>query len=266
MTRNRREIINHVLLHLPREGVITATWLKEHGVSNKLAWWYSRSGFIERIGKGAYKKEGEQLRWHGAIAAVQQQLHLPVHIAGKTALELLGMAHFIPFGETTVTLFASHETVLPLWFKKTKWDANFSVHNANIFESIPPETLVTRNLEGILLILSSPELAILELLHLVPHKQSFSEATLIMENLAYLRPNLVQALLESCTSIKVKRLFLYLADKNHHEWLSQLNIQKLHLGHGKRVIGAGGVYDAKYQLSVPPLNNEDEDVSSELLP
>lgn len=40
----------------------------------------------------------------------------------------------------------------------------------------------------------------------------------LMEGLNNLRPNQVQDLLEKCESVKVKRLFLYLAEKAGHEW------------------------------------------------
>jgi hypothetical protein len=41
----------------------------------------------------------------------------------------------------------------------------------------------------------------------------------ILEGLANLRPKILQELLESCNSIKVKRLFLFMASKAKHQWL-----------------------------------------------
>jgi hypothetical protein len=72
-----------------------------------------------------------------------------------------------------------------------------------------------------------------------------------MEGLNALRPDQVQELLEACTSVKVKRLFLYLADKAGHQWFSKININHLDLGSGKRSIVKQGVYVAKYQITVP---------------
>ena len=53
--------------------------------------------------------------------------------------------------------------------------------------------------------------------------------------------------------MKVKRLFLYLADKAGHEWLSYINLDKVDLGSGKRAIVSDGVYNHcfKYQITVP---------------
>jgi hypothetical protein len=116
--------------------------------------------------------------------------------------------------------------------------------------------VISKPIDGINVYLSSPERAALEVLYLVPNKQSFEEAFKLVETLSQLRPNLVQSLLEKCKSIKVKRLFLYLADKFQHPWLSRVDLSKVSLGHGNRVIGKGGNYDHKYQLSLPKITEE----------
>ncbi len=91
----------------------------------------------------------------------------------------------------------------------------------------------------------------MEMLHLVPRKVGFDEAQLIMENLVTLRPAVVQGLLMECSSVKVKRLFLYMAERQKHPWLSKLDLSKIDLGKGKRMIVPNGRYDAKYQITVP---------------
>jgi hypothetical protein len=62
---------------------------------------------------------------------------------------------------------------------------------------------------------------------------------------------LVQQLLESCASVKVKRLSLHLAEKHGHPWLNQLDQTKISLGSGKRVLVPGGRLDPKYLITVP---------------
>jgi len=59
----------------------------------------------------------------------------------------------------------------------------------------------------------------MEMLHLVPGTVGFDEALLIMENLATLRLETVQRLLQACRSIKVKRLFLAMAERQGHRSL-----------------------------------------------
>ena len=91
----------------------------------------------------------------------------------------------------------------------------------------------------------------MEMLYHVPIKQGFDEAMRIMESLLSLRPELVQKLLESCASIKVKRLFLYMAQAANLPFASKLNLKKVNLGVGDRTIIKGGRLDPQYRVTVP---------------
>ena len=91
----------------------------------------------------------------------------------------------------------------------------------------------------------------MEMLHLVPKEVGFDEAQLIMDNLLSLRPEVVLELLIACRSVKVKRLFLYMAERQDHTWLAKLDLTKVDLGKGKRMIVPHGRYEAKYQITVP---------------
>jgi len=91
----------------------------------------------------------------------------------------------------------------------------------------------------------------MECLYLAPKSQPLLEVFELMEGLNNLRPAAVQELLERCSSVKVKRLFLYMADKAGHEWLSHIKLSKIDLGSGKRAIVKGGVYISKYEITVP---------------
>src|SRR3990167_10604643 len=254
MTRLERNKLNQLVAQMPQGLVLTLTWLKQHGVSSKLAWWYVESHWLERIGNEAYKKYGDKVSWVGALEALQNQLNLPLHIGAKTALELLGQAHFIPMqGIKRVIVFNRSHAKVPLWFRNAKaWDAECAIYRVSLFhEDDSLLGIINRPIDGIDVYLSSPERAALEILYLVPNKQSFEEAFKLLETLSQLRPNLVQSLLEKCKSIKVKRLFLYLADQFQHPWLTKVDLSKVSLGHGNRVIGKGGNYDKKYRLSLP---------------
>lgn len=255
MTRFKESKLNSMITQMPAGTVLTLAWLKQHGVSYKLAWWYVQSRWLERVGSEAYKRYGDKVGWVGALSALQSQLYAPVHIGAKTALELLGQAHYIPVhGLKRVILFNRSNFKVPLWFRKPMmWGVEFRIHQASLFQEEAQNLgIITRTIDGINVYLSGPERAALEILYLVPNKQSYDEAFKLIESLALLRPNLVQPLLEKCKSIKVKRLFLYLADKFQHPWLSRLEVSKINLGYGNRRIGRGGCYDSQYQLSLPP--------------
>ena len=91
----------------------------------------------------------------------------------------------------------------------------------------------------------------LECLHLAPENQDLVECFQVMEGLTTLRPKLVQELLEKCKSIKAKRLFLFMAEKANHQWLSYVKTSTVALGAGARSLDKGGVYVPKYHLVLP---------------
>ncbi|TVQ01841.1 MAG: hypothetical protein EA359_13160, partial [Balneolaceae bacterium] len=105
--------------------------------------------------------------------------------------------------------------------------------------------------------ISTAERAILEYLHDVPKYEGIDEANYIMEGLTSLRPTVLQELMESCKSIKTKRLFLYIAEHYNHTWFKKLNLSSIDLGSGKREIIKGGKLDNKYNIVITDLSRED---------
>lgn len=105
--------------------------------------------------------------------------------------------------------------------------------------------------EGFRLQASSAERAILELLHLAPKDVDLVEASLVVEGMTSIRPALMQTLLEECSSVKVRRLFLFLADRADLPVMRHLNLDRIDLGKGVRSLGPQGRYVPKYELLVP---------------
>jgi len=101
------------------------------------------------------------------------------------------------------------------------------------------------------LMMSSPERAILELLDEVPQRETFHQADVLMEGLSNLSPRRLYTLLAACSSVKVKRLFLWFAERHHHSWLKKLDRKEIYLGHGKRVLVQGGKLDPTFNITVP---------------
>ena len=91
----------------------------------------------------------------------------------------------------------------------------------------------------------------MECLYLAPEKTDIVECFYLMESLVNLQPDLVKKLLENCNSIKVKRLFLYMAEKADHQWLQFIDLSDVSLGNGDRQIVKNGTYNSKYQLILP---------------
>jgi hypothetical protein len=92
---------------------------------------------------------------------------------------------------------------------------------------------------------------VMEVLHFIPQDETFEEAMLLMEGLITLRPKVIQTLLEQCHSVKVKRLFMILAEECNHAWVQKLDLSKVDFGKGKRMLVKGGRFNAKYNITVP---------------
>jgi hypothetical protein len=101
------------------------------------------------------------------------------------------------------------------------------------------------------LTLSSPERAIFELLDEVPQRETFHQADTLMEGLRNLSPRRLHTLLLACRSVKVKRLFLWFAERHEHAWLKKLDRKDVDLGQGKRMLAKGGKLDPKFNITVP---------------
>jgi hypothetical protein len=234
--------------HVP-ETVLLASYLEKKGISHDLQKYYRRSGWLSSIGTGAFKRPKESVGWQGALYGLQTQINMQVHVGGLTALSLHGTAHYLRLGPETVSLFSPQKTNVPAWFKAYDWNSAITHVKTSM---LPPSIgLIDFKEKNFSIRISSPERAILECLFLAPDKLDLVECYQIMEGLTNLRPKLMQELLEACASVKVKRLFLYMAEKAGHQWLSYIDQSDISVGEGDRSIVKGGVYISTFRISVP---------------
>jgi len=181
---------------------------------------------------------------------LQRQTEMQVHAGGLTSISLQGLSHYVRMENEPLYMFSPQYTKLPKWFLNQEW-SNRIVHVKTIF--LPENAALFEYSQGggMKLQISSPERAILECLYLAPDRFDLVECYQILEGLANLRPKILEDLLENCNSIKVKRLFLFMASKAKHQWLDFLDQSRIELGTGDRVIVKGGVYISKYKISIP---------------
>jgi hypothetical protein len=234
--------------HVPGT-VLLASYLEKIGISHDLQKYYRRSGWLNSIGTGAFIRPKETVGWQGALYGLQTQANMQVHVGGLTALSLHGLNQYLRLWFETVSLFSPQKIKLPAWFKAFNWNSTIT----HVKTSMLPPSLGLVNFEekNFSIRISSPERAILECIFLAPDKLDLVECYQIMEGLTNLRPKLMEELIEACTSVKVKRLFLYMAEKAGHQWLSFMDLSDISLGEGDRSIVTGGVYISHYRISVP---------------
>ena len=146
-------------------------------------------------------------------------------------------------------LFTDKSNKLPSWLLKEEWDMTVKYMTTSFLgdEMLGVETMTVNQYD---LLVSSPESAMLECLNLPGASSSLLDIFYIMESLTTLRPKLVQTLLEACTSQKVKRVFLYMAEKAGHSWFKALKLDNVNLGTSRFMITPTGKYINKYNMTI----------------
>ncbi|MBS3742285.1 MAG: type IV toxin-antitoxin system AbiEi family antitoxin [Candidatus Cloacimonetes bacterium] len=251
MSKENRTKLNELISNWPKGTIGTTNFLKKYNVGYELIQRYKKSNWLETVGNKAYKLSGDEIDWYGAIFAIQKQLNLSIHPGGKTALQLLGYAHYLSDSIKDIFLYGYRGEKLPTWYKKNLWKV---ATHYSAFKLFPRDTVIgfTRySHKNFKIKISSAERAMLEMLYHFPKYNSFDDCYQIMENLVTLRSNVCQNLLEVCNSIKVKRLFLFMAEKSNHSWFDDLAVNEINLGKGKRSLVANGILDNKYKITVP---------------
>ena len=249
MSIEKQAKINQLLTSLPAGVVLQSFWLADKGYSPSLQQRYRNSKWLEPIGTGAMIRAGDHVGYEGAIYAFQKQAGLSIHPGGRTALSFLGKTHYLELSAKKVTIFGEKGEKLPIWFLKHDWGVTVDYYQSSF---LPPDIGMTDvELKNFSIKVSSAVRAVMECLYLAPEKQELMECFELMQGLNNLRPDQVQILLEKCESIKVKRLFLYLAEKTGHDWFHSLNLKTVDLGKGKRSLVKNGVYIDKYRITVP---------------
>lgn len=255
---------------LPEGLLVDAGWLKGKGYSRQLWNHYVATGLLEQPAPRVFRRSRGSLAWQQAVISLQTLLEYPLVVGGRTALELQGYAHYLRLSQREIHLYGPKRP--PHWLDKLKLPDRFVYHNDRpLFPYAPkiqgPDVLTQPTAAGGLtdanltvqpwgqwdwpLTLSAPERAMLELLNELPARESFEQADKLFEGLTNLRPRRMQHLLADCKSIKVKRLFLFFADRHRHAWLAKLDKSAVDLGKGKRMLVKGGRLDAAYQITVP---------------
>jgi len=277
MAEHRKDKLNKLQYLLPAGLLATTAWLGKHGYPTNLLAHYVARGWLESPARGVYRRPGPPLKWQHAVYSLTQMLEGPVHVGGLTALELRGYAHFLkPRGLGQVDLYLGAKP--PGWLAKLGLAERFVTHPNTLFafaatalhEPPPPAYALRQEVHAVAtepwgawddpLPVALPERAVLEFLDEVPARQSLEHAALLMQGLHDLGSKRVLELLRACRSVKVKRLFLALAARQRFQWvkpvLAAADRGEVDLGRGKRSLGKGGRFDAKYRITVP----EDSDV------
>ena len=213
-----------------------------------------RSRSTESLGHGAYARAGQTVGWEGVLLGLHRLAGRACHIGGLSALERHGLAHFLPLGgEQKIHVMSIRKP--PAWLKSIALAPELHFDTRRLFSDEASDLGLVELPTGIrdwMLPMSGPERAILELLNDVgPNDHSFQHAAHVFEGMTVLRPDMVNDLLATCRSIKVRRIFLFLTDHFNYPWAKRLQTIGLDLGRGNRQVVKGGRLDKRYRITVP---------------
>lgn len=248
-----------------------SAWLQAQGLTRSSIRDYVDRGWLERIAPRVYRRPSQltkaSLRWDVVVLSLQQVMHKPLHVGGRTAVELSGYAHYVEAGDTPQVYL--YGLGLPFCLAKLPVSARFETRSLGLFANSNTgvaarrydlrsggTAALSKDAESTSpwewsLTMSAPERAILEMIDELPHHESFHQVDVVMESLANLRPQLLGKLLRECKSVKVKRLFLWYADRHGHAWFKHLDQSSIDLGKGKRQLVPKGHFDSRYQITLP---------------
>lgn len=240
--------INRIRQQTPSDGILLTSWLEKSGIRRSEISGYVESGWLSRITTGVYAFVGDKPTLYGILASYQSQSNLSYHIGAASALELRGYSHYITMGIPSSVVFSPIKPRLPKWIRSIDLDMRLVEVSTKVLGESGIELM---DYDGRQLKVASPERAIMECLLLSPSTYNLMDVYYLMEMLTTLRAAIVQQLLEQCSSVKVKRIFLYMAEKAGHRWFSKLDISRISLGSGTRSYSTGGVKNTKYAIVIP---------------
>lgn len=273
MTKDSASKLNRLQVELPEGFLADAAWLEARGYSSSLRNHYVKAGWLDQPARRVYRRSRGPLTWQQVVVSLQVLLDHPLTVGGRSALEAQGYAHYLATTVREVHLYGP--TKPPSWLNDLSLDVTFHWHNSlRLFPDEPvPERVIDHSLSadretmppalpgGFMLQGSgqvswpiryaSKERAVLELLDELPDRESFHQVDALIEGLTDLSPRRLQTVLEACGNVKVKRLFLFFADRHRHAWRSHLDTTRIDLGTGKRALVPGGKLDQTYQITVP---------------
>jgi len=218
---------------------------------------YLKSGALEKVVKGIYMRRESKLNWQSVVASLPNLVDEPVAVGGLTALELQGFAQYLPLNtQQKVHLYSSEpcSARLKVIFKQIGVELQWH-KTVRLWKKGWPEEIMLNEYkwheDSASMQVSTPEQAILEVLMSLPEEIGFEHAEQLMQGLTQLSPRKLESLLQSCKSVKVKRLFFWFADRFTYPWCNKLNSNDYDLGSGKRVIATSGKLDSRFNITVP---------------
>jgi hypothetical protein len=108
--------------------VADAAWLAAEGYSTSLRSQYVAAGWLEQPARRVYRRPRGALSWQQVVVSLQALLGHHLAVGGRTALELLGYAHYLSAGPSDIHLYGPAPP--PTWLETLPLKERFIYHNS----------------------------------------------------------------------------------------------------------------------------------------
>ena len=243
--------LKHLISKTPLNMIFLASWLEKQQISAKSIYDHKKYGWLDSLDRGAFIKKGIKPTMLSAVNDMQYQTDYKLHIGGYYALDQYhNIRHFIR-QNLKAELFTSERRSLYKWFQNTFKNEYILSKTSFLPDDIGLEEI---EVDGLKIKVSTPERAFLEMLY--TDNITTREAYQVLELMTVLKPNLITDLLAQCKSVKVKRLFMYLALQTGYSWFNKIDKRQINFGSGVRVIDKNGKFNKEFNIIIDQISEE----------
>jgi hypothetical protein len=112
--------------------LVNRDWLLKRGINRPRVDYFLWSGKLEPVAHGVYRRTGPPLKWEDMVYSLTE-MGFPVHVGGRSALELHGLAPYLPSGDTRqIDLYGSSN--VPKGVVNYPENFRFVVHTRRLFD------------------------------------------------------------------------------------------------------------------------------------
>src|SRR5258705_3905626 len=132
MALQKANHLNYLLQRLPPGLLVDSQWLQEQGLSRSRIHDYVERGWLERLRPRVYRRPAaatpnatepsSSVTWELAVVSAQALADKPFHVGGPTALDLLGLSHFLDLGRKSRAWLYDARRTAPSWLMKLSLD------------------------------------------------------------------------------------------------------------------------------------------------
>ena len=146
-------------------------YLNQHDISRSHVQNYVKSGWLEVVASGVYKKPNQSISWSSALSALQYQQASLLHLSGLSSLAHQGLSHYLTIGNETVQLNSLKAIRSPKWLFSQNWQIEYKC--SKVLDEVLATDLTELPVNNQTVKASVIELAVLEVLEKVTDESSF---------------------------------------------------------------------------------------------